>query len=214
MSKKEKSKKGKKPKIQYPLKVTKAYLEKKLKQEALDLAVIHAAIAWTQDPTDPQLISGLRAAVERLSSEDCSSPAPEVEVEQPWVDFSLVMVDGGFRLRVYNELDTQPKLGADMRRALNCVTQAVVKWRGCAGAAERVHPFSNSVYSTDASTPMPGIDLATLIAVTESVELQREVSKLMGRSSFMGPVGVAALTAFVLQAKALVLADVQNTSTS
>lgn len=130
------------------------------------------------------------------------------------VDFSTITVDAALRERVYRRHDSTPRETNHMNKALNCVMRAANVWGMRTGGADQAHAFSKTRYWTLPDHTIVAIDLATFVAVAESAELQREVSKLMGRSSFMGPVGITALRTFVVTAKQLVLADAQATSSS
>ncbi len=124
--------------------------------------------------------------------------------EVPVVDYSTVMVDAAFRERVYRRHDSTQRETNHMNKALNCVMRAANVWGMRTGGADQAHAFSKTRYWTLPDHTIVAIDLATFVAVAESAELQREVSKLMGRSSFMGPVGITALRTFVVTAKQLV----------
>jgi len=124
--------------------------------------------------------------------------------EVPVVDYSTVMVDAAFRERVYRRHDSTQRETNHMNKALNCVMKAASAWGMRTVAADQTHAFGKTRYLTLPDDTIVAIDLATFVAVAESAELQREVSKLMGRSSFMGPVGITALRIFVVTAKQLV----------
>ena len=204
--KKEKSKNGKKKGGKAKLK---APDKKALKQAAIDLAIIHAATIWWVDPTDPQSISDLRAAVERLTVERlplASRPASRDD-EPIHVDFSTVMVTRTFITRVYNDYSMTTAQKIALTRVINEVMATVARARMSPATPS---PILDKARLQSAKSQEVGVDLATLDKVALNQDAVEEV-RLFGS---IGPAGLQHLKEFVACAKELVLADARPASAS
>jgi hypothetical protein len=201
--KKEKSKKDKKKGGKAKLK---APDKKALQQEAIDLAIVRAATIWWVDPTDPQSIGDLKAAVERLTVERLPlASRPVSRDDEPIdVDFSTVNVTKAFRQRVYSQCKLTPRQKGTTSRVISEIMLAVVRAR----LTPSVPPVLDKAILVSGKSHERGIDLATLEKIASNQGAAAEVQAL----GSIGPVGLQYLQRFVGQAKQLVFADAQNTN--